>query len=83
MMDGTDRHCRFFHRLLSQHARLYSEMIVADAVVHGDREHLLGFDRAEHPVALQVGGSDPGLLAQAAKIGAEFGYDEINLNVGC
>ncbi|MEZ5897590.1 MAG: tRNA dihydrouridine(20/20a) synthase DusA [Parvularculaceae bacterium] len=83
LMDGTDRHCRFFHRLLSQHARLYSEMIVADAVVHGDREHLLVFDRAEHKVALQVGGSDPGLLAQAAKIGADFGYDEINLNVGC
>ncbi len=83
LMDGTDRHCRFFHRLLSQHARLYSEMIVADAVVHGDRERLLGFDPAEHPVALQVGGSDPQLLARAAQIAEDLGYDEINLNVGC
>ncbi len=83
MMDGTDRHCRYFHRLLTRRARLYSEMITAEAIIHGDREHLLGFDDAEHPVALQVGGSDPALLAEAAKVGAGYGYDEINLNVGC
>ncbi len=83
MMDGTDRHCRYFHRLLTKHALLYTEMITADAVVHGEREYLLGFDAAEHPVALQLGGSEPGKLAEAAKIGADFGYDEINLNVGC
>ncbi|MBY0422289.1 MAG: tRNA dihydrouridine(20/20a) synthase DusA, partial [Parvularculaceae bacterium] len=83
MMDGTDRHCRYFHRLLSQRARLYSEMVTAAAVRHGDRDRLLGFDAAEHPVALQLGGSDPSVLAEAAKIGADYGYDEINLNVGC
>jgi len=83
LMDGTDRHCRYFHRLLTQRARLYSEMITADAVIHGHRDSLLGFDNAEHPVALQLGGSDPEKLAMAAKIGAEYGYDEINLNVGC
>ena len=83
MMDWTDRHCRFFHRQLSRRALLYTEMVVADAVIHGDRERLLGFDTVEHPVALQLGGSDPAKLAQAARIGAEFGYDEINLNVGC
>ncbi len=83
MMDWTDRHCRFLHRQLSREALLYTEMVVADAVIHGDRERLLGFDRVEHPVALQLGGSDPVKLAQAARIGAEFGYDEINLNVGC
>ena len=83
MMDWTDRHCRFFHRVLSPNARLYSEMVVAQAAIFGDRERLLGFDAAEHPVALQLGGSDPKLLAQAAKIGADFGYDEINLNCGC
>ena len=83
MMDGTDRHCRYFHRLLTRHALLYTEMITADAAIHGDREYLLGFDDAEHPVALQLGGSDPEKLAEAARIGAEFGYDEINLNVGC
>jgi len=83
MMDWTDRHCRYFHRLLSPNVRLYTEMVTAPAVVHGDRERLLGFDGAEHPVALQLGGSDPGELARAARIGAEFGYDEINLNVGC
>jgi len=83
MMDWTDRHCRYFHRQLSRRALLYTEMVVADAVIHGDRTRLLGFDPAEHPVALQLGGSDPGKLAQAARIGAEFGYDEINLNVGC
>ena len=83
MMDGTDRHCRYFHRLLSRRARLYSEMITAEAVIHGRRDFLIGFDAAEHPVALQLGGSNPELLAQAAKIGEDFGYDEINLNVGC
>lgn len=83
MMDGTDRHCRFFHRLLSKNARLYSEMIVADAVLRGARERLLAFDRAEHPVALQLGGGDPAGLSAASKVGEDFGYDEINLNVGC
>ncbi|MBN9071111.1 MAG: tRNA dihydrouridine(20/20a) synthase DusA [Rhizobiales bacterium] len=83
MMDWTDRHCRFFHRRLTKSALLYTEMVVADAVVHGDRERLLGFDAAEHPVALQLGGADPAKLAEAARIGASFGYDEINLNVGC
>ena len=83
MMDWTDRHCRFFHRQITRHARLYTEMLTADAVIHGDVERLLGFDEAEHPVALQLGGADAGRLAQAARIGAEFGYDEINLNVGC
>jgi tRNA-dihydrouridine synthase A len=83
MMDWTDRHCRFFHRQLTTRALLYTEMVVADAVIHGARERLLGFDRVEHPVALQLGGSDPGKLAEAARIGEAFGYDEINLNVGC
>ncbi|HEY0178401.1 MAG TPA: tRNA dihydrouridine(20/20a) synthase DusA [Dokdonella sp.] len=83
MMDWTDRHCRFFHRRLAPHARLYTEMVTASAVVHGDRERLLGFDASEHPVALQLGGSDPAELGEAARIGAELGYDEINLNVGC
>ena len=83
MMDWTDRHCRYFHRLLAPDARLYTEMVVAQAAIHGDRQRLLGFDRAEHPVALQLGGSDPTLLAQAARIGVDFGYDEINLNCGC
>jgi tRNA-dihydrouridine synthase A len=83
MMEWTDRHCRMFHRLLTGHARLYTEMVTAQAAIRGDREKLLGFDPAEHPVALQLGGSEPALLAEAAKIGADFGYDEINLNVGC
>ena len=83
MMDWSDRHCRFFHRLMSKRALLYTEMVVADAVIHGDREYLLGFDETEHPVALQLGGSDPVKLSEAASIGADFGYDEINLNVGC
>lgn len=82
-MDWTDRHCRYFHRQLSRHALLYTEMVTATAVLHGNRERLLGFHEAEHPVALQLGGSDPAQLAQAAAIGAAFGYDEINLNVGC
>lgn len=83
MMDWTDRHCRFFHRQLTRHALLYTEMVVADAVIHGARERLLGFDAVEHPVALQLGGSDPAKLAEAARIGEAFGYGEINLNVGC
>ncbi|MDX2299725.1 MAG: tRNA dihydrouridine(20/20a) synthase DusA, partial [Xanthomonadaceae bacterium] len=83
MMDWTDRHCRVFHRLLAPHARLYTEMVHAQAVRLGDRERLLGFDPVEHPVALQLGGSEPAMLAEAARIGADWGYDEINLNVGC
>ncbi|TSE09295.1 tRNA dihydrouridine(20/20a) synthase DusA [Mesorhizobium intechi] len=83
MMDWTDRHCRYFHRQLTSHALLYTEMVVADAVIQGARERLLGFDDVEHPVALQLGGSDPEKLAKAARIGEAFGYDEINLNVGC
>ncbi|MEQ1714411.1 MAG: tRNA dihydrouridine(20/20a) synthase DusA [Hyphomicrobium sp.] len=83
MMDWTDRHCRVFHRQLTRHALLYTEMVTADAVLHGDRTRLLGFSDAEHPIALQLGGSDPGKLAEAAVIGAALGYDEINLNVGC
>ena len=83
MMDWTTRHCRFFHRLLSPNALLYSEMVTADAVIHGKRDRLLGFNTAEHPVALQLGGSDPQALAQAAAIGEAMGYDEINLNCGC
>ncbi|MBR0937832.1 tRNA dihydrouridine(20/20a) synthase DusA [Bradyrhizobium jicamae] len=83
MMDWTDRHCRVFHRLMSRRARLYTEMLTTGAVIHGDRARLLGFDPSEHPVALQLGGSDPHDLATAATIGEDFGYDEINLNVGC
>ena len=83
MMDWTDRHCRFFHRGLTRYALLYTEMVTADAVIHGDRGHLIGFSTEEHPVALQLGGSDPDRLAEAARIGADCGYDEINLNVGC
>ncbi|MFP5296791.1 MAG: tRNA dihydrouridine(20/20a) synthase DusA [Alphaproteobacteria bacterium] len=83
MMDWTDRHCRAFHRTLTGRALLYTEMVTAPAVIHGDRERLLGFDPVEHPVALQLGGSDPAELAEAARIGEGFGYDEINLNVGC
>jgi len=83
MMDWTDRHCRVFHRLMSRRARLYTEMLTTGAIIHGDRGRLLGFDPSEHPVALQLGGSEPADLATAAKIGEDFGYDEINLNVGC
>ncbi|OOY20769.1 tRNA dihydrouridine(20/20a) synthase DusA [Thioclava sp. DLFJ5-1] len=83
MMDWTDRHCRYFHRQISRNALLYTEMVTAPAVIHGDRDRLLGFDAAEHPVALQLGGSDAKELAEAAKVGADFGYDEINLNCGC
>ncbi|OYZ90765.1 MAG: tRNA dihydrouridine(20/20a) synthase DusA, partial [Xanthobacter sp. 17-67-6] len=83
MMDWTDRHCRAFHRTLSARALLYTEMVTAPAVLHGDRARLLGYAPVEHPVAVQLGGSDPVQLAQAARICADFGYDEINLNVGC
>ena len=83
MMDWTDRHCRVFHRLMTRRARLYTEMLTTGAILHGDRRRLLGFDASEHPVALQLGGSDPRDLATCAKIGEDFGYDEINLNVGC
>ena len=83
MMEWTDRHCRFFHRLLTRRALIYTEMLTTGAVLHGDRKRLLGFDPFEHPVALQLGGSDPKALAQSARIGEDFGYDEINLNVGC
>jgi len=83
MMDWTDRHDRFFLRLITRHALLYTEMLTTGAVLHGDRKHLLAFDPSEHPVALQLGGSEQAALAQAARIGEDFGYDEINLNVGC
>ncbi len=83
MMDWTDRHCRFFHRVMTKNALLYTEMLTAEAVIHGDREHLLGFNPKEQPVAVQLGGSDPEKLAEAARIAAIFGYGEINFNVGC
>jgi tRNA-dihydrouridine synthase A len=83
MMDWTDRHCRTFHRQLTKHALLYSEMVTAPAILNGDRARLLGMSDIEHPVALQLGGSDPAALAEAAAIGETFGYDEINLNIGC
>src|SRR6201988_2158776 len=83
MMEWTDRQCRFFHRLLTRRALLYTEMITTGAVLRGDRARLLGFDPAEHPVAVQLGGSDPRALAECARICADRGYDEINLNVGC
>jgi tRNA-dihydrouridine synthase A len=83
MMDWTDRHCRFFHRLMTARALLYTEMVTAEAILHGKREMLLGYTLQEHPVALQLGGSDPAKLAEAARIGEQYGYDEINLNVGC
>jgi len=83
MMDWTDRHCRFFHRRLTRRALIYTEMITTGAVLHGDRARLLAFDAAEHPVAVQLGGSDPAALAQSARICADLGYDEVNLNVGC
>ena len=83
MMDWTDRHCRYLHRLMSREALLYTEMVTAPAILHSDRERLLAFDPAEHPVALQLGGSDPSELAKATEIAVEYGYDEINLNIGC
>lgn len=83
MIDWTDRHCRYLHRQLSSHAVLFTEMVVADAIIHGPRERLLGHHLSEHPVTLQVGGSNPAKLSEAVKIAADFAYDEINLNVGC
>lgn len=83
MIDWTDRHCRYFHRQLTGHALLYTEMVVADAIIHGPRKRLLSFSPQEHPVALQLGGSDPAKLTEAVRIASDFGYDEINLNVGC
>ena len=83
MMEWTDRRCRFFHRLLTRRALIYTEMVTTGAVLRGDRDRLIGFDPAEHPVALQLGGSNPVALARCARIGADFGYDEINLNIGC
>ncbi len=83
MTEWTDRHCRFFHRLLTRRALLYTEMLGTGAVIHGDRARLLGFDPAEHPIAVQLGGADPRALAEAARICADLGYDEVNLNVGC
>jgi tRNA-dihydrouridine synthase A len=83
MMEWTDRHCRFFHRLLTRRALIYTEMVTTGAVLHGARDRLIGFDPAEHPVALQLGGSDPRALARCARIAADFGYDEVNLNIGC
>ncbi len=83
MIDWTDRHCRYFHRQISRNALLYTEMVVADAIIHGPRERLLSFDAAEHPLALQLGGSDPAKLTEAVRIAEPYGYDEINLNVGC
>jgi len=83
MMEWTDRHCRFFHRLLTRRALIYTEMVTTGAVLHGDRTRLIGFDPFEHPVAIQLGGSDPRALADCARIAEDFGYDEVNLNVGC
>jgi tRNA-dihydrouridine synthase A len=83
MLDWTDRHCRYFHRVLSRHSLLYSEMVTTGAILHGNRQTHLQFDPAEHPLALQLGGSNPAELALCAKIGEDFGYDEINLNIGC
>ena len=83
MMEWTDRHCRYFHRLLTRRARLYTEMLTTGAILYGDRSRLLRYDPAEHPLALQLGGSDPRALAACAAIGADVGFDEINLNVGC
>jgi len=83
MLDWTDRYCRYFLRLLSRHTLLYTEMVTTGAIIHGDRDRFLRFDASEHPVALQLGGSEPADLAHCARLGAEYGYDEINLNVGC
>ena len=83
MMEWTDRHCRFFHRLLTRHALLYTEMLTTGAIIRGDRERLMRFNAAEQPVAIQLGGSDPRALAECAKIAEDFGYREVNVNVGC
>lgn len=83
MMEWTDRHCRFFHRILTRHARLYTEMVTTAALVHGRRDRLISFDPAEHPVALQIGGSEPGDLSACARMAEDAGFDEVNLNIGC
>ena len=83
MMDWTDRHCRYFHRLMSKNAQLWTEMVTAKAIIHGDKNRLLDYDAQEHPLVLQLGGSDPKEMATAAKVGQDWGYDEININVGC
>src|SRR4029078_10655974 len=83
MMEWTDRHCRSFHRLITRRARLYTEMVTTGALIHGPRARLLAFDRYAHPVALQLGGSEPAELVACAKLGEDAGYDEINLNIGC
>ncbi len=83
MMDWTDRHCRAFHRCLTKRALLFTEMVTADAVIHGDRDRLIGFSEVEHPVVLQLGGNEPAKMAEAARIGEAFGYDEVNINCGC
>ena len=83
MMDWTDRHCRAFHRVLSRRALLWTEMVTADAVIHGDRDRLIGFADEEHPVVLQLGGNEPEKMAEAARIAEAFGYDEVNINCGC
>lgn len=83
MMDWTDRHCRYFHRLISPSALLYTEMVTTGAIIHGDAERFLGYNAEEHPLALQLGGSDPEDLARCARLAEEYGYDEVNLNVGC
>lgn len=83
MMDWTDRHCRWFHRKLSKNILLYTEMVVAEAIIYGDKDFLISYNTEEHPVALQLGGSNPQKLSRAAKIGEQFGYDEININIGC
>ncbi|MDB4077815.1 tRNA dihydrouridine(20/20a) synthase DusA [Amylibacter sp.] len=83
MMDWTDRHCRYLHRLISKNVLLYTEMVIAPALIHGDADRLLEFNQSEHPIALQIGGSHPNQLAQATRLGCEAGYDEININIGC
>src|SRR5688500_3094702 len=83
MLDWTDRHCRHFHRLLSPHARRYTEMVTTGALLHGDVPRHLRFDATQHPLALQLGGSDPAALAHCAKLAEDWGYDEVNLNCGC
>ena len=83
MMDWTDRHCRYFHRLMSKHTQLWTEMVTAKAIIHGDKNRLLDFNAQEHPLVLQLGGSDPLEMSKSAKIAQDWGYDEININVGC
>ena len=83
MMDRTDRHYRYFMRLITKHTLLYTEMVTVQSIIHGNRDRLLGYDSIEHPIALQLGGDDPNLLAQCARLAQDMGYDEVNLNVGC